>query len=107
MLMVDPSRKPKRIKAAPSVEQSWRTFRLRLAVALADLDEDEYLVVSHKRKGTKYFVHFAAQGAHGTRAEAVSNAYLEPPAQLSDIALDACLQDKGHRGAQGVLVDPQ
>lgn len=86
MLMVDPGRKPRRIKAAPSVEQSWRTFRLRLAAALADLDEDEFLVVSYKPKGTNYFVQFAAQGAHGMRVEAVGNSYLEPSVKLSDKA---------------------
>jgi hypothetical protein len=86
MLMVDPGRKPKRIKAAPSVEQSWRTFRLHLAVALADLAEDEYLVVSYKYKATNYFIQFAAQGAQGMRAEAVSNSYIEPSAQLSSKA---------------------
>jgi hypothetical protein len=38
--------------------------------------EDDYLVISYKR--ANYYVQFAAQGQFGMRAEAASNAYIEP-----------------------------
>jgi len=80
------------IKQAPDVEHAWRGFRSALAVALSDLDEDEYLVIS--RKSSHAFVQFAAQGAQGMRAEAVSNAYLSKASPLTRAA-SARLLDLG------------
>lgn len=72
------------VKAPPSADQAWQEFESALASALDDLDEDEYLVIALKPTGG--FVQFAAQGAHGMRVEAVSNAYLPESAQLSQSA---------------------
>ena len=62
------------------VSVAWRPFEKQLATVLAVLEEDQFLVVSHKH--TKRFVQFAAQGAFGMRAETVSNAYLEGRSRL-------------------------
>lgn len=71
----------KAVHDALSTEETWRQFQVRLAVVLADLEEDDYLIIAAK-KGNAY-VQFAAQGVHGMRAEAVSNTYLDPDEQLS------------------------
>jgi hypothetical protein len=68
------------IEAAPLTDQTWWQFRVRLAAALGDLSEDEYLVISYKF--ADYFVQFAAQGPHGMRVEAVSNTYIDEHARL-------------------------
>jgi hypothetical protein len=61
-------------QSAPPTEEAWKMFQAALAVALGDLDEDEFLVIS--AKNMSYFVQFAAQGAYGMRVEAISNAYI-------------------------------
>lgn len=50
---------------------------MNLALCLADLDEDDYLIIESKR--APYYVQFAAQGAYGMRAEAVGNGYIDEP----------------------------
>ena len=74
------------IEAPPISEKAWRELKSALASVLSDLDEDEYLVIEVKSNGS--FVQFAGQGAHGMRAEAVSNAYLPETSQLSNSACD-------------------
>lgn len=64
---------PLTFTAQPSAEEEWARFSVNLALVLADLDEDEYLILSSKRTGL--FVQFAAQGQFGMRAEAISNNY--------------------------------
>jgi hypothetical protein len=64
------------MKQQPSAEQQWERFTGDLALCLADLSEDDFLVVSSKR--LDYYVQFAAQGQFGMRAEATSNAYIKP-----------------------------
>ena len=80
------------IKSPPDSEEAWGQFEQALAAVLGDMAEDEYLVIS--RKGTDYFVQFAAQGSFGMRAEAVSNTYIRRPSPLSE---EACqrLNDLG------------
>jgi hypothetical protein len=65
-----------------STEEAWHRFAEALSIALADLDEDEYLVVS--RKNTNYYVQLMDQGSFGVRAEAVSSSYLTDDELLSD-----------------------
>jgi hypothetical protein len=64
------------VKEPASADREWERFTGDLALCLADLSEDEFLVLSSKSKD--YYVQFAAQGQFGMRAEAASNAYIEP-----------------------------
>lgn len=74
----------------PSAAEAWKQLAHELAIALADLDEDEFLVISDKASG--YFVQFAGQGNFGMRVEAVSNQYLDEDKKLSESACEALLQ---------------
>jgi hypothetical protein len=64
------------------VSVAWPPFEKALASGLAQLEEDQYLVISAKR-GDR-FVQFAGQGSFGMRAETVSNGFLPKAEQLSD-----------------------
>jgi hypothetical protein len=86
------TRRRRSIRPAPSIEKAWQIFRRNLAAALGDLEEDEHLILSHKR--SNYFVQFAAQGALGMRAEAVSNTYIAPLRRLAVATIQA-LRDLG------------
>jgi hypothetical protein len=70
------------LEQQPSAEQEWERFTDDLIVCLADLQEDEFLILSAK-KAKYYYVQFAAQGKFGMRAEASDNFYIPPEAQLS------------------------
>jgi hypothetical protein len=72
------------LSASPTAEVAWQKLERGLVSALADLDEDDFIIVSSKR--TNHFVQFVAQGSHGMRAEAVSNTYLDGSARLSRAA---------------------
>jgi hypothetical protein len=58
----------------PAAEEAWKDFTLRLAAALAALEEDEYLLL--QVKGTSRYVQLMDQGAFGLRVESVSDYYL-------------------------------
>lgn len=73
---------PHPISVQPPAKVAWRHFAGRLSEAIGALEEDEYLIVLVKR--SNHFVQFAAQGACGMRAEAVSNYYLPEPDSLSE-----------------------
>src|SRR5215471_15840111 len=60
----------------PTADMEWARLMKDLSQCLADLVEDDYLVLSHKR--ANYYVQFAAQGQFGMRAEAASNTYIVP-----------------------------
>src|SRR5215471_13377643 len=60
----------------PTADMEWARLMKDLSLCLADLVEDDYLVLSHKR--ANYYVQFAAQGQFGMRAEAASNTYIVP-----------------------------
>ena len=82
----------------PTAEAEWHQFTHDLALCLRDLDEDEYLVISHKR--ADYYVQFAAQGRFGMRAEAACNLYIEPPdARLTVQDYDLMTKLGWHRAA--------
>ena len=58
-----------------STDEAWEQLEGEIARSIADLDDDEFLIIT--RKDRHYFVQFAGQGGFGMRVEAVSNAYLE------------------------------
>jgi tetratricopeptide (TPR) repeat protein len=71
-------------EATPPSADAWVELERNLAVALADLENDAFLIVASKAE--HYFVQFAGQGQHGMRAEAVSNTFIRPEVQLSETA---------------------
>lgn len=77
----------------------WADLARRLAQILAQMREDEFLVICVKRSNR--FVQFAAQGAHGLRMEATSNAFLKGSdrLRLDDIAVLAALGWKPPTGS--------
>lgn len=88
----------------PSTTRSvaWEPFTRKLAAVLAELLEDQYLILSQKH--SHRFVQFAAQGAFGMRAETVSNSYLAKHEQLSELQLSALL-DAGWHNPSGTPTD--
>lgn len=62
------------------ISMAWSPFEQKLAVVLAGLEEDQYLVISVK--GTNRYVQFAGQGSFGMRVETTSNNYLSKQDQL-------------------------
>jgi len=74
------------------VSVAWAPFGEALVGVLAALAEDEFLVLSSKRRA--HVVQFAAGGATGLRAETLSNAFL-PPADQLDEARESALADLG------------
>jgi len=79
-----------KFKPMPLAREAWAELRHNLSVAIRDLDEDEYLILL--AKGTDHFVQFAGQGAHGMRAEAVSNTFIKRGAPLSETACRALVR---------------
>jgi hypothetical protein len=75
--------------ASGYLSTAWPTFEQKLAAVLADLTEDQYLILSVKRSSR--FVQFAGQGAFGLRAETTSNSYLPKPEVLDNKQLEALL----------------
>ena len=71
--------------AQPNVDEEWARFSSNLALVLADLEEDEYLIISVKKTGL--FVQFAAQGQFGMRAEAASNNYPKDKTMPQDVCV--------------------
>ena len=66
----------------PNADETWRALAAAIPKCLADLGEDEFLIISYKR--ANYFVQFAAQGRFGMRVEATCNAFIDPDAVLTD-----------------------
>ena len=69
---------------------AWMRFACELAIALRGLEEDEWLVLSLKRRNR--FVQFMNQGGAGFRAEAVSDFYLGDGDRLSEHDRGALLE---------------
>jgi len=59
-----------------STKREWEKLTERLAAVLADLDEDEFLILSEKQRNV--YVQFVAQGFFGMRVETTSQAFLGP-----------------------------
>ena len=70
--------------------EAWKRFAYELANALHELEEDEWLVLSLKRRNR--YVQFMNQGGAGYRAEAVSDFYLGEEEQLSKPDRSALLE---------------
>ena len=80
LVIVKQSRDGHKVPQPPSAQQEWKRFKSDLALCLADLSEDEFLILASKRKN--YYIQFAAQGNFGMRAEATSNVYVEQSSEL-------------------------
>ena len=78
---------PVPLAQSPSTDKAWLDFGKRLALALADMDDGEHLIVEEKKRTV--YVQFAALGLSGMRAEAVSTAFYHPSVELSQADLDA------------------
>lgn len=77
----------------PDTDEAWKQFVQELARTIADLDEDEYLIVSAKKHG--HFIQFAGSGCneqthqttgHVLRQDATNSAetdYASKPHQAS------------------------
>lgn len=72
---------PTVFRPQPTTGEAWKGFTTRLEMVLADLEEDDFLILSSKRANS--YIQFAAQGAYGMRVEATSNAFLDEEHQLS------------------------
>src|SRR3954471_20257948 len=70
-----------------NLSKAWLPFEKSLAAVLAQLEEDQYLVISVKRSGS--YVQFAGQGSFGMRAETASNSYLPKAERLDHKQLEA------------------
>jgi hypothetical protein len=79
-------------KGQDGADQAWLQFAGDLALCLADLDEDDYLIIERKR--ADHYVQFAGQGAFGMRAEAMCNAYVHDP--------DAALTEEDYQHMRGL-----
>ena len=60
--------------------EAWQQLETELALCLAHLENNEFLIVGSKHANT--YVQFSQQGAFGMRMEAACNAYIEPPTAL-------------------------
>ena len=76
----------------------WSGFAQKLAPVLANLAEDQYLIISVKHSNR--FVQFSAQGNFGLRAETTSNHFLEKSEKL-DRKQRAALLDIGWAAPTG------
>jgi hypothetical protein len=61
--------------------EAWQRFEDGLAPCLADLEDVNFLIIKHS--DANYFVQFVQQRGSGMRAEAASNAYIDPSALLT------------------------
>ena len=79
-----------------AVETAWRGFRQRLADRLAEMVEDDVLIVALEREAEAGAAPYcqAAAGPDALRVEAVSNVYLSPELELDGLQ-EALLQDLG------------
>jgi hypothetical protein len=76
-----------------SIERAWSRFQARLADHIADMNDDDILVVEvessldHDCEGSAPYVQFCAWGGDLVRSEVSSNAYLAPEHQLKPAAV--------------------
>jgi len=84
--------------AKTPVSAGWISLESQLANTLQVMQEDQFLIISVKQSNR--FIQFAAQGAHGLRAEVTSNVYLSgaerwTEAQLCDLKALGWLEPTG------------
>lgn len=72
------------------ISVAWPPFAEKLAAALGNLEEDQFLILLVKQ--TNRFVQFAAQGSFGMRIEATGNSYQEESEQLNEQQIAAMLE---------------
>lgn len=77
-----------RFPPSPSPAEEWVAFGKRLELVLADMEEDEILIVFEKGERNVY-VQFYAQGNFGMHVEAVSNEYIEKEHRLDRTGIEA------------------
>jgi len=85
---------------APSA--AWLPFARKLSAALGKLKEDQFLILSLKQ--SNQYIHFAAQGTFGMRAEITSNRYLPESRQLTEQQVVSLL-DAGWHPTSGAPAD--
>ena len=88
------------MKQQAPADVEWDRLTNNLAACLADLLEDEFLVLSSK--SANHFVQFAAQGQFGMRIEATSNVYVAPPAAVLSADAYSAMAKLGWKSPTGV-----
>jgi len=73
--------------AESPVAAGWNSLESQLANTLNAMQEDQSLIIAVKQSNR--FIQFAAQGAHGLRAEVTSNAYLSGAERWTDTQMTA------------------
>ncbi len=84
------------------LSQAWQPFAKKLASALGELKDGQWLVLSVKRSNR--FIQFAAQGSGGIRMETTSNSHLPKPERLDQRRI-ASLVEAGWSAPTGSPVD--
>lgn len=69
-------------EVARSISVAWEPFSEKLAAVIANLEEDQYLILSKKRSFES--VQFAGQGSFGLRLETTSNYFRDQENQLTE-----------------------
>ena len=69
------------MKNSAALSKEWELLGKRLALVIADLEEDDYLIISEKERNI--YVQFSAQGYYGMRMEAVGNEFLDRADRLT------------------------
>ncbi|CAL1241946.1 T3SS (YopN, CesT) and YbjN peptide-binding chaperone 1 [Candidatus Methylocalor cossyra] len=94
---------PAKAQPVPAyLSAEWPPFEQNLVAVLAQLEEDQYLILSVKRSDR--FVQFAGQGSFGMRAETTSNSYLPKSELLNGEQIEA-LQASGWLSPTGAPVE--
>src|SRR5689334_14225111 len=88
------------MKQQAPADVEWDRLTDNLAACLADLSEDEFLILSSK--SANYFVQFAGQGQFGMRIEATSNVYVAPPEDVLSAAAYSAMAKLGWKPPTGV-----
>ena len=70
-------------RSQTSTAEDWSAFENMLALTLAQMDVDQYLILNLRAK-KDYYVQFALQGPFGIRMETVSNNFLPEWEQLDE-----------------------
>jgi len=74
------------VPSSQTADEAWQQLAIRLAAALADLEEDDFLILSPKQGSAR--VQFTALGKFGMRLEATSNPHLDAGEKLSREAVE-------------------
>jgi len=88
------------MKQQAPADVEWDRLTDNLSACLADLSEDEFLIVSSKT--ANHFVQFAAQGQFGMRIEATSNVYVAPPEAVLSADAYSVMEKLGWNSPTGV-----